>query len=97
MQGRGRFRGQAGHQDVVGPGGQRGEDAPDLLQVLARREDYFGEPLAELAVMIHPGEPQVFKGQGPEALYGFGHRQAAALNLLEQLPQNFAIHASFLN
>ena len=28
--------------------------------------------------MVHPGEPQVFEGQGPEAFYGRGHRQAPA-------------------
>jgi hypothetical protein len=47
--------------------------------------------------MVHPGEPQVFEGQGPEALQGRSHRQSAALNLLQQLLQNFAIHVSFLN
>ena len=82
---------------MVGPGGQRREDAPDLLQALARTEHHFGETLAELAVMVHPGEPQVFEGQGPEALYGCGHRQAPGLNLLQQLLQNFAIHGLFLN
>ena len=97
LQRRGRRRGQAGYQDVVGPGGQRREDAPDLLQALAGAEYHFGETLAELAVMVHPGEPQVFEGQGPEAVHGRGHRQAAALNLLQQLLQNFAIHGSFLN
>ena len=47
--------------------------------------------------MVHPGEAQVFEGQGPEALHGRGHRQASGLNLLQQLLQNFAIHGSFLN
>ena len=55
---------------MVGPGAQGREDAPDLLQALARGEDHFGETLAQLAVMVHPGETQVFEGQGPEALQG---------------------------
>jgi len=46
--------------------------------------------------MVHPGKTQVFKGQGAQAVQGFGHRQTTPAHFFQQLFQNFYIHPEIL-
>ena len=52
-------------------------------RLFAPGKDHLGKSLAQGPVVIHPGEAQVFKGQGAEALQGLGHAQFAGLHLFQ--------------
>jgi hypothetical protein len=54
----------------------------DLHQTFPGPEDHLREALAQLAVVIHMGKAQIFKGQGLERLQGRGDTQAARLHVL---------------
>jgi len=81
--GLGLLRSQPGHQDAGSGGLQGREDAPNLGDAFARGIDHFREPLAQLAMMVHPGKTQVFERQHAQSLQGLPHRQTAEAHIFQ--------------
>ena len=76
--------GGPGRKDVAAMLGEAAEDAGYLFWSLALAEDHFGHAVAEGAVVVDLGEPQIFEGQVSEAVDGFVGRELLLFDLVEQ-------------
>jgi hypothetical protein len=61
------------------------EDSGNLLGSLALREDDFGQSGAQCPMVVHLGEPEIFKRQVAQAGNSLISADAAAFHLLEKL------------
>ena len=90
------FLAGAGDQQVVSGGDDAGGDRGHLGRGFSLAEDDFGEALAGLAVMIDPGEPQVFErllAQNLKELFlGRLRCDRTGADALEEGPQLLAVH-----
>ena len=84
--------GGPGCQDISVVSGEPAEDIGNLFRRFALAEDHLGHALAEGAVVVDLGEPQVFEGQVTEAIDGFVGRELAPANLIEQIFQCLGVH-----
>ncbi len=57
-----RLVGGARHEQGVAPIDNLRGDVADLLRRLAGGKHHFRKPLAQLALVVHPREPEVLKG-----------------------------------
>ena len=80
---------------------QLGRSADQIVKLDANENPYgplpcVREALAQLPVMVHPGEAQVLEGQVPEegekALFGVGDVYSAAADLVEQFAKQGQVH-----
>ena len=68
---------EAGDQQAVGAFEQRLGDGDDLLRALTLPEDDFGHPVAQRAVVVDPGEADIFVWQVLQAVQSRIHAGAA--------------------
>ena len=81
--------GRARHQQTFAcPDDARG-DRGNLIRAFSRPENYFREPLTDAAMVIDPGETEVFEGglaqNLKDALVRRLKRKAAGLNVLQEV------------
>ena len=86
--GAGREEGAVALHDALRDGG-------DLLDRLPFAEDHLREPLAQGAMVIHPGEAHVLVGQMAELLRRLFGRDLVGANVSQELQERLAIHTSF--
>ena len=85
--------GRPGQQDrAVGRREELLDDGRTVLGRLARAVDGFGHAEAQVAVMVHPGEPQVGVGQAAQLPDGVVRRAAAGGDVFDERAKRGSVH-----
>ena len=85
--------GGPGEQDrTIGPREQLFNDGRTVFGRLAGSVDRFGYAEAQVAVMVHPGEPQVRVGETPKLPDGIVRRAASGRDIFDEGAERGSVH-----